>query len=130
MANPGAQILRMSDAEIIANGLGCAFTVETTQGPLRLCIPAADIGNVVAFMAGIARVYEEALGAPAGSGGQPSNFTPISATGLGVAKSDTPDASLLVVGLSGFELAFEIPHSELERTGRAMLAMSAGGAPS
>lgn len=117
----------MSETEIIADGLAVAFTIETAQGNVRLHVPAGDLGNIVAFFVGIAKAYEEKLGDTAGPAGQPSNFTPVPARGLGLATSDSPDVTNLVVRLYGFDLGFEIPTSELATQGRAMLAASAAG---
>lgn len=107
------QILRLSDAEAVAEGTGIAFTMETTKGALRMAIPAADLPLFVQFFAGIADLTDEAP--PTG------DIFPIPASGVGIVGSVKPDMTNLVVTVGGARLAFEIPSTKLIDTAQKVL---------
>ena len=123
-----SQILGVSDAEASSDGTVLCFTLLTARGESRLCCPAADIGEFLAFF-GHAAV---AIGEMTGTGGAPTNdLVPIPATGLGFQAGPTPDVTYLVVNIGGFGLAFEVPSSDLagfaERISQVARTLSVNG---
>jgi hypothetical protein len=113
------QILSLSDAMVIRDGTAIEFTMETTGGNSRLVVLAAELPLVIQFFAGIAS-YTENDGFPA------QEISPIPVSGLGVAESETPDKTNLIVKVGNVSLAFECPRSELvEMAQNLLLAASA-----
>jgi hypothetical protein len=126
------QILSLSDAVIIDGGAAIAFTLTTTAGEARLCVPQTDLGNIIGFFAVVAHAVGRALSANDLPSSPIRNDVPtLPISGLGLATSDTPDTYKLVVNLSGFGLAFEMPNSgladELRKLAQTAQTLSAKG---
>ena len=117
------QILKMSDAEIVAHGTGIAFNLETTGGTARLVIPNADLSKVLQFFASIAVLTDDGEAPPAG------DLFPIRLSGLGFQESEAPDMSLLIAKIGAISLALEIPSNELERAAQKLLLAASKRVP-
>ena len=108
------QITSFSDACSLSAGAVIAFTMATSAGNARLCVPSADLGNILQFFATCASAVADDVGAQGRPLWPPVNdLVPIPATGIGFQAGSTPDTMLLVMNLSGFAMAFEIPKSDL-----------------
>jgi hypothetical protein len=91
-----------------------AFTLTTTAGEARLCVSQADLGRIISFFAVAARAVGDTFAAADLLTLPIKNDVPvIPMSGLGLATGETPDTSKLVVNLSGFGLAFQMPSNEL-----------------
>lgn len=126
------QILSLKDAEAFNEGAGIAFTMVTGQGEGRLMVPSVDLGNILTFFATCAGAVGDQLAIAGKPSWPPANdLVPIPATGIGFQAAETPNKTWLVMNLSGFALAFEIPSSGLadmaDELGQIARTLSAGG---
>ena len=108
------QIMSLKDAASLDDGAAVAFTLVTTNGEMRLALPAPDIGNILSFFASFAGHVGESLAASGRPVWPPVNkLAPVRATGIGFQAGMTPDTTLIALNIAGFALAFEVPNSDL-----------------
>ena len=100
---------RLSKPVILEDGR-VSFAVETDEAePLQIACSLAEVGDIFSFLGHLAKGAAETSG-PASL---PSYLAPVPAQGIGFQAGPTPEVTLLVMRLSGFDMAFEIPSSGL-----------------
>ena len=110
----GSKLTRLSNAAVFDDGDTVAFTVETEDGePFAVNCPLLELGDIFNFLGLLAKGAAEMKSANPVT---PQTYlSPITASGIGFAAGRTPDETLLVMRLFGFDMAFAVPSSELER---------------
>ena len=113
--NATRRIAELRNFTLSGDTSACAFTIMTADGgqyPFE--IETAELGALVQWLVTAASVTGRNAtldGAPRDP--ESKSSVPIPMEGMGMALSDSPDKSLLVVRLYTFELAFEIPNTKL-----------------
>jgi len=122
----------LSNPIVFDNGT-VGFSVEAEGGDsANVFCSLTDVGDMMSFLGMLARDAGEARNLPQPDTGKTYNeLAPIPAQGIGFQAGQTPETTLIVVRLSGFDMAFEVPSSELARLGpelsRIGLTLSASG---
>lgn len=113
----GDKLSAIDDGAIFDNGEIVAFTIKADRGKnLRVHCPLAEIGDIVQALVQLAKAAGEMRDDPKPATSQGQNyFAPIPCEGMGFQLGETPDKTLLVVRLAGFDLAFELESSGLMR---------------
>lgn len=113
-APPPLQILSLRDAAAFNEGASIAFTMVTPAGEARLMVPSADLGNILAFFATCAGAVGDQFAMAGKPAWPPANdIVPVPAMGIGFQAGNSPDKTWLLLNVSGFALAFELPSSGL-----------------
>jgi hypothetical protein len=93
-----------------------AVEIETEDSlPLDIEIPLSEIGTIVEFLVSISSHQQpdyKPLNLP-----EQLNISPIKINGLGFAMGNSTEETLLIVRLSGFDLAFSLDSNKLEELG-------------
>jgi|SRR5208282_757517 len=117
MSDTYKKLLRLTDATVMDDDLGVGFSIETHEGEkLRVFCSVPEVGDIFSFLGALAReaclqTHKEYQG----SGPPRNELAPIPAEGMGFQAGPSPDETLLVMRLFGFDLAFSIPSSGLAR---------------
>lgn len=129
----GDRLKSLDDATAFDYGETAAFTIKTETGKqLRVHCPIAEIGDIIFYLATVAREFGATREIPKLAPHETRNYlVPIPAEGIGFQFGQTRDTVLLVVGLSGFDLAFELSSSNVatlaDDFARIARTLSAGG---
>jgi hypothetical protein len=109
----GDELRALDNAVVLENGRTVAFTIKTVTGrELRVHCALSIIGDIFSFLGHLAKVAGEQRGIPTPPAPQTHNYlAPIPASGMALQRGSAQDRALLVVRLSGFDMAFEIPTS-------------------
>jgi hypothetical protein len=103
--------MSLSDAHASEDGAVLSFTLVTSSSRIPLRCAAVDIGEIMAFFGHAAKVVGEMINT---SMNEPNNdVVPIPITGIGFQEGPMPDTTLLLLDVSRFRLAFEVPSSAL-----------------
>jgi hypothetical protein len=117
MDERGETLARLLNPGVLDDGESVAFTIETVNGrryPLNCPLP--EIGDIFSFLGALAKAAGEERNVPAPRGTATYNYlAPIPASGMGFQAGRTPDETLVVIRLSGFDMAFVFPSDELVR---------------
>jgi len=124
------KIAAITDFAMTGDGKKFAFNVVTQDHQkTNLEIDATELGTLIQYL--ITHAATMAMRAHNDSvelSPQGQTYSPIPTQGIGISSGSSHSDSLLVVRLFGFELAFEIPNSELaslaESIGRTATLMS------
>lgn len=126
------RLIRWENPRVSDDGRFIEITAVLAGENVSMAIPVAEIGDMVALFASLSDfVVSHAVPAPDGSPPRTSSETwePVAVRGVGMAQGRTPDETLLVAFLSGFELAFSLDSTKLTELGhdlsRALLLSSA-----
>jgi hypothetical protein len=113
----GEKLAGLDDAVAFDNGNKVAFTVTTTTGNrMRVHCTLSEIGDIFSYLGSLAKAAGEMRSVPAPSIPQGHDYlAPVPAQGIGFQAGRSLDETLLVVRLSGFDVAFAVPSSELAR---------------
>ncbi len=122
------RFLRFSNAAASHDGKHFAVYVETDDDTvLDLEIPIEEMGDIVQFLVDVANHVD------ADARHEQRQYSPIPIRGLGLATGRTPDETLLIIRLAGFELAFQLDSKHVaelgEDFGRMANTLSASGPP-
>ena len=101
-----AQILKLSDVELVAGGAAIKFTIHTTGGTGDLAVAVATLPEFIQFVVSMAAFTEN-------DGTLPNQIYPVSANGLGIQEGSSPDTIILLVKIGAVALPLEMPRSEL-----------------
>ena len=114
------QILKLSDAFLLAGGEAIEFTLHTDAGDQRLRLDCDQFPMLVQFLA-LAVGHAGDASAPTG------DFFPFDVNGIGVQDGESPDKTILVAKVGPSTLALQMPRSEL--TGMAKRLLLAARSP-
>lgn len=117
-----AQIVKLSDVELLLGGEAIKFTIETTGGKGELAISTATLPLFIQFVLGLATFTEN-------DGSLPTEIYPISVDGVGVQEGSSPDTTILLVKIGGVALPLEMPRNELVEAARRLLLAASAPAP-
>lgn len=113
------RFVRFSNAAASHDGKHFAVCVETDDDTaLDLEIPIEEIGDVVQFFVEVANHVD------ADVRHEQRQYSPIPIRGLGLATSYTPDETLLIIRLAGFELAFQLDSKRVAELGKDFARMA------
>ena len=129
MTEKGDRLAGLGDPMAFDNGETVAFTIATTTGKqLRINCPLTELGDIFSFLGSVAEHAATQRGSQTPQAS--ACFAPIPSSGVGFAAGRTSDETLLVMRLSGFDMAFAIPKDGLVRLAddirRIALTLSAG----
>ncbi len=115
MNERGEKIVRFLNAGVLDDGQSVAFTIETEDGnQYPLNCPLSELGDIFNFLGLLAKGAGEVRNAPPPPKSSTYNYlAPIPAVGIGFAAGKTADQTLLIVRLSGFDMAFGFESSGL-----------------
>ncbi len=106
--------LRFSEGNVTQDGMRIKLRVETANvPPLDMEFHYAEVANMVQYLAKLASVASERRGPPKTFGTGAVDVAPIPATQLALMLG-APGKANLVVRLSDFDLAFELPLGALQ----------------
>ena len=133
MVNRGERLAGLEEATVFDDGEVVAFTVKTTTGDtLRVNCPLVEVGDIFSYLGQLAKFAGEARNVPIPP--FPSGYNdlaPIPAQTIGFQAGTTPQETLLIIRLSGFDMAFAFESSALvalaDDIRRIALTLSAGG---
>jgi hypothetical protein len=113
----GSKLATISNMGTLDDGNAVAFTIETEDGNrLALHCLLPELGDIFCALATLAKAAGEERNAPTPEPPATHNYlAPIPAQGIGFQAGRTPDETLLVVRLYGFDMAFSVPSSGLVR---------------
>jgi hypothetical protein len=111
----GSKLLCFSEAVAFNDGENVAFTIETQDRKrLRVNCPLPDLGNVFSFLGNLAKAAAEIQGKEDPPLPHTQNFlVPVPAHGMAFQAGNSPDETLLVMRLFGFDMAFAVSSSGL-----------------
>jgi hypothetical protein len=118
MAEVPEKLKGLQDPVALYNGAGVAFTITTETGKrLRVQCSLAELGDIFGFLANIAKYAGEMSGVPTPPLPQGQNYlVPIPVEGMALQTAGAPPGeSLLVIRLTGFDMAFSLPNSGIIR---------------
>ena len=128
----GRKLRQLSDAAVFDDGETVRFCVDAFgTKKLDVFCPVAQLGDIFSFLGHLAKAAGEARDAPTPPLPHGHNYlAPLPAQRVGFQAGSTPDETLLVVRLFGFDMAFAAPSSGLARMadelGRIARTLSAG----
>jgi hypothetical protein len=107
----------LSHGQIASDGEGIAFRIERGDGEsMDLACTMDDISDMFHYLASLAREAGVARDIPPPPVPKTHNeLTPIPAEGMGLQLGPGPDEMMLLIRLSGFDMAFAFPSNELAR---------------
>lgn len=130
----GNKLSGLDNPAVFDDGETVAFTINTDTGEhLRVHCPIAELGQLFAYLGHLAKIAGAMRDAPKPTTLQEgyNDLVPIPADGFGFQAGSNPDETLLMVRLSGFDMAFAAPSSALARMAdefvRIARTLSAGG---
>jgi hypothetical protein len=133
MPGKGEKLAGLGDAMSFDNGEVVAFTVKATTGKaMRVHCPIAELGDIFSYLGQLAKSAGEMRNVSMPPIPQSQNYlAPIPASAIGFQAGAGPDETLIVMRLSGFDMAFAVPSSGLvalaEDIRRIALTLSSGG---
>ena len=124
----GRKLRELSDAAVFDDGATVGFCVDAFgTKKLDVFCPIAQLGDIFSFLGHLAKAAGESRDAPTPPFLHGHNYL---AQGIGFQAGSTPDETLVVVRLFGFDMAFAVPSSGLARMadelGRIARTLSAG----
>jgi len=128
----GRKLRQLSDAAVFDDGETVGFCVDAFgTKKLDVFCSIAELGDIFSFLGNLAKAAGDLRAAPTPPMPQAHNYlAPVPAQGAGFQAGSTPDETLLVVRLFGFDMAFAVPSSGLARIadelGRIARTLSAG----
>jgi hypothetical protein len=111
----GGKLLHISEGTPFNDGENVAFTITRhDRKKLRVNCPLAELGDVFTYLGHLAEAAAEAQDRedppfPAGH----DYIAPIPAQAVGFQAGNSPDMTLLIVRLFGFDMAFSVPSNAL-----------------
>ncbi len=132
MPGKGDKLGRFDDAMAFDDGEVVAFTVNAANGKqLRVHCPLAELGDIFSYLGQLAKAAGEMRGVPMPPIPQTHNYlAPVPVEGIAFQAGTQPDETLLVMRLSGFDMAFAVSSSGLvalaDDVQRIALTLSAG----
>ncbi|MBV9516643.1 MAG: hypothetical protein JO068_00845 [Hyphomicrobiales bacterium] len=121
MARAPKRLIQLADAAISADRQWLWVRAETEDDQsLDLSIPLDQLGNTVQFLVMaaefvVSEAEEDGHTTPKEPEAPAHDWAPIPIRGIAFAAGGSPNETLLVVKLAGFELAFSMPSDELSR---------------
>jgi hypothetical protein len=110
----GDRLAKLEEPMTFDNGKTLAFTIVTTTGKrLRVNCSLIELGDIFSFLGQIAEYAAKQQGSELHQ--TTADLAPIPASGIAFAAGRTADETLLVMRLSGFDMAFAIPNDGLAR---------------
>jgi hypothetical protein len=111
----GGKLLRLSDGAVFNDGEYVVFTVVRHDGKkLRVNCSLPELGDTFCFLGQLARIATESQDKDTPRVPEGHNYlAPIPAQGMGFQAGDSPDETLLVMRLFGFDLGFSVPSNVL-----------------
>ena len=108
-------LLRLHDQHILPDGR-IRFTIEREDGrSLTVSCPWAEVADIVQFLCALAKDATEQLGISNDPKATP-HLVRLPASRIGFAPdAEMPDITLMIIGVGGLPLAFQIPNSDLVR---------------
>jgi hypothetical protein len=132
MDKGGDKLAALEDGAASDDG-DLAFTVKTTSGKaMRVHCPLAELGDIFAFLGQLAKAGGEMRNVPMPSAPQTQNYlAPIPSKGIAFQAGTHPGETLIVMRLTGFDMAFAVPSKGLvtlaDDIRRIALTLSSGG---
>ena len=110
-----SRLRQLSDPKVSPDGEMVMFSIETTDGEkLSVQCPVAELGDTFAFLGLLAKAAGERRHTELKRESDGYNYlAPIPATGMGFQAGSSPNETLLVMRLHGFDLAFSTPTDAL-----------------
>jgi len=117
MLERGSRLKTITDTGIFDGGETVAFAIEAESGDrLALNCSLPELGDIFCTLGMLAKGAGEARNLPEpGSQGQQDYLAPIPAVGIAFQAGRSADETLLIMRLSGFDLAFAVPSDGLAR---------------
>ena len=117
------KLRRLTDSAPRLDGKGAKFTVQTeTAKPLTVAVTDAQMGDLVLHLLQLSLAAGQNAGDDGLSTGQHANVLPLEISGIGVMLG-TPGNVGLVVPLGMFNLALQLPASELTKVGSQLASL-------
>lgn len=115
MIPEGNRLTQLSNALVLDDGDAVAFRVEREHGQtLDLACDLALIGDIFAFLGTLAKAAGVAQGKEAPAPSRTYNYlVPIPAVGIGFQPGPRADETMIVIRLTGFDVAYSVPNNAL-----------------
>ena len=100
---------------IFENGERVAFTITVASGEkIRVNCVLAELGDIFCFLGNLAKCAAEMQDKEPASSSEGHNYlAPVPAQGMGFQAGSSPEETLLVMRLFGFDMAFSVSSSGL-----------------
>jgi hypothetical protein len=111
----GNKLARLEDATVFDGGATVAFTITTVnRKQLRVNCPLAELGDIFSYLGILAKNAGAERKVPMPPLPQSHNYlAPVPAEGIAFQAGTQPDETLLLMRLSGFDMAFSVSRSGL-----------------